>query len=229
MKKIFFSILCLLCLAPVAKADDYALDVKDFSQLKVTDGINVIYRCNPDSAGMVTFSCAPSEVSQLMFQNTKNTLKIELADDGHLLPRVPVVTVYSSFLQKVENSGDSTVYVFSPAPAAQFTARIVGNGTIIATGLHDTKVEGKIDTGKGHLVLRGKAQEVVLSNTGTGRIEAGGLEATTGKCKLLGTGPIDCHITNEVTIMGLGSGTVYLKGKPTIKNRTLGVKVELVD
>ncbi len=35
----------------VAKAADYKLDVQDFTELKVTDNINVEYHCSNDSAG----------------------------------------------------------------------------------------------------------------------------------------------------------------------------------
>ena len=35
----------------------YKLDVGDFSELKVTDGINVVYNCSTDSAGWAYFEC----------------------------------------------------------------------------------------------------------------------------------------------------------------------------
>jgi len=229
MKKILFCLLTFFIGGVCAQAAPYALDVKDFSEIKLIDGINVTYRCMPDSAGWVTFDCEESIANKILFSNTKNKLKIELATDGQVVKNLPMITVYSSFLAKAENSGDSTLTVISPAAASEFSARIIGNGSIVATGLHATKVEGKIDTGKGHLVLVGKARNVVLSNTGTGRIEAGSLSAEVGKCKLFGTGPIDCCVSKELTVVGLGSGTVYLKGSPTIKNRTLGVKIETVD
>ena len=37
------------------KLSRYELNVSDFSELKVVDGVNVDYKCNPDSAGMVCF------------------------------------------------------------------------------------------------------------------------------------------------------------------------------
>ena len=35
----------------------------------------------------------------------------------------------------------------------------------------------------------------------------------------------NCWFDGELTVMGLGSGKIYLKGSPTTKNRTLGIKV----
>ena len=169
-----------LAMATPATAADYELNVKPFEELQVVNGINVTYRCNTDSAGYVRFSCDPDISSMVLFSNNKNKLKIELSDEitDAQRQRLPTVTVFSAFLSKVENSGDSTVYVDTPSPAATFKARIVGNGTLIARGLHATTVEGKIATGHGHLVLAGEAQTVKLNNTGTGTIEAGTIKAT---------------------------------------------------
>ncbi len=49
----------------------YELDVKDFSELKVTDGINVDYVCNPDSAGKAVFFATPDIASQILFVPNK--------------------------------------------------------------------------------------------------------------------------------------------------------------
>ncbi|MGYP002515314860 len=213
--------------ATPAAAADYELNVKPFDELQVVNNINVIYRCSNDSAGYVRFSCDPEISSMVLFSNNKNKLKIELSDEitDAQRHRLPTVTVFSSFLSKVENSGDSTVYVDTPSPASTFKARIVGNGTLIARGLRATTVEGKIATGHGHLVLAGEAQTVKLNNTGTGTIEAGTIKATIGRCTIYGTGTVDCWVTNELTVTGLGSGKIYLKGSPTTTNRTLGIKI----
>lgn len=213
--------------ATPAAAADYELNVKPFDELQVVNNINVIYRCSNDSAGYVRFSCDPEISSMVLFSNNKNKLKIELSDEitDAQRHRLPTVTVFSSFLSKVENSGDSTVYVDTPSPASTFKARIVGNGTLIARGLRATTVEGKIATGHGHLVLAGEAQTVKLNNTGTGTIEAGTIKATIGRCTIYGTGTVDCWVTNELTVTGLGSGKIYLKGSPMTTNRTLGIKI----
>lgn len=216
-----------LATATPSSAADYELNVKPFDELQVVNDINVIYRCSNDSAGYVRFSCAPDISSMILFSNNKNKLKIELSDEitAAQKQRIPTITVFSSFLSKVENSGDSTIYVETPSPASTFKARVVGNGTLIARGLRATTVEGKIATGHGHLVLAGEAQTVKLNNTGTGTIEAGTIKANIGRCTIYGTGSVDCWVTNELTVTGLGSGKIYLKGTPTIKNRTLGIKI----
>ncbi len=53
--------------AYAAEPTRYELDVKDFTELKVTDGINVDYRCNPDSAGKAVFNTSPELASAIYF------------------------------------------------------------------------------------------------------------------------------------------------------------------
>jgi hypothetical protein len=230
MKKyIFAMLLCALGFAAKAQQAElkqYKLDVKDFAELQVVDGINVVYECSADSAGYATFETTDNKVSMILFSNDKNTLKIELQTDGAVVADLPTVTVRSKFLSKVENSGDSTIYVNSPAPSGEIKFRVIGNGSIIAKGLHATNVEGKLDTGRGHLVLQGVTQWAKLRTVGSGCIEAGELKADKGNFLIGGTGSIDCNVTGELNVKGLGSGKVYCKGTPTVKNRTLGtVKV----
>lgn len=233
MKKIAFSFLSAIATAlcvSAATPQTYTMDVKDFGELQVVDPINVIHRCNPDSAGMAVFTTTPDVVSHIIFNNNKNKLKIQINSDETRIDTTPLITVYSSFINSVENSGDSTLIVDNPTPGATFKARIVGNGTLVIRNIHSTKVEGKLDTGKGHLVMTGVARTAELRNVGTGRIEAGGLKAENGSVTILGTGPVDMQVSSDLSVKGMGTGKVYLKGNPKVKNRSLGsIKVINLD
>lgn len=204
---------------------DYKLEVNDFEQLKVSDGVNVEYHCSEDSAGWAYFSCSPQLAERLLFSNNKSQLVIQVDLQEEVLTGLPTIHVYSRSLNKVENSSDSTIVIASCNPVQQFKARIVGNGTLVVNGLEAGSVDAGINTGKGHLVISGSASRVKLSNVGTGPIEAGGLVSTNVKVVLLGTGDIDCCATESISIYGAGSGKVYYAGNPQkIINRSLGIK-----
>lgn len=214
--------------AIAANPETYRVSVGDFIELQVVDDINVVHRCVADSAGIATFTATSEIVPAIVFSNNKNKLKVEINSD--ILPigyALPTVTVYSNFITKVENSGDSTVVVESPTPESNFKARVIGNGTIIASNIHATQTEGNLDTGKGHIVFSGMTRSINLKNIGTGRIEAGGLQAESGTVTILGTGPVDCFVTGELNVRGMGTGKVYVKGNPTLKKRTIG-SIEIV-
>ncbi|WP_305149780.1 GIN domain-containing protein [uncultured Muribaculum sp.] len=207
----------------------YEIDVKDFSELKVIEGLAVDYKCSEDSAGMAVFTTSPDMASLLMFTNNKNKLEIQISTDGIDYQGLPKITVYSRFLNKVENSGDSLVRVLSVAPSPSFKARLIGNGTLSVHGIDTNTLDGSLDTGNGVLVLYGKAASAKLSLVGTGSIQADELDADDIKCSLLGTGYIECNPLKTLNVVGASSGKVYHKGSPKIKSRAIGVKVIPID
>lgn len=215
--------------AYAAEPQTYRINIQDFNELQVMDGLDVVYRCNPDSAGMAVFTCTPDVVPVIIFSNNKSKLKVQVNSDTRPLPaQFPVITVYSNYLSSVENSGNGTVRVESLAPGALFKARIIGNGTLIADNIHATQTEGNLDTGKGRLVLNGETRSAKFKNIGTGTIEAADLKSESASVTILGTGPVKCQVSQELNVKGVGSGKVYVKGNPQVKKRSIG-KIEVIN
>lgn len=213
-----------------AQSGLYKLDVGDFSELKVSDGINVEYYNSIDSAGWAYFECDPATAQMLMFTNKKNTLTIQVASDGVVVKDLPTVKVYSMTLQKVENSGDSLVTVKRTVPVREFKGSVVGNGTLVIEDVRTHKASFAVRTGNGHLVANGITRQAHLRNVGTGKLEASGLKAEDVKCNILGTGPIDCNASVALSVSGAGTGKVFYGGTPSkISNHSFGVKIISVD
>lgn len=202
----------------------YELNVGEFHELKVVDGINVDYRCNPDSAGLAVFTSMPDKASAFIFNNNKGKLSMQISTESVGVKDMPLVTVYSEYLTKVENSGDSTVRVLSVARGPKFNATLIGNGRLAVRDLQFTDVTGKIATGNGTLVLDGKCDRANISFMGTGVIQADGLMAQQVSVKASGTGSIGVWAVKNLSLVGAGSTKVYYKGEPEIKNRTVGIK-----
>lgn len=207
----------------------YELDVKEFSELKVVDGINVDYKCVPDSAGKAVFYATADVASTVMFVPNKSKLEIQLATNDKKRTDLPTITVYSTYLTFIENAGDSTVRVLSVAEGPKFKARQIGNGRLVVRNVAATQVEASLDTGNGNVVIYGKADKAKLSCTGTGHIQADELVADETKCSLWGTGSIGCYAAKTLNIAGAGSGKVFYVGNPEIKNRSIGVKTSPLD
>lgn len=210
----------------IAETADYKLDVNDFSELVIVDGINVEYFSNPDSAGMAIFSCEPEMASHIMFTHKNDRLTIRTDADEHPIAGVPSVRVYSTSLKHVENSGDSTLRVHVTAPVNTFKAKQIGNGTLIIDNIVADRVEAGITTGKGLLVINGKAQKATITNVSTGPIDASSLEVGDLKCVLFGTGNIEANPIDNLRVYGTGPGAVIYKKQPSkVSNRSIGVKV----
>lgn len=206
----------------------YEIRVNDFTELKVTDGINVDYRQSADSAGLAVFTSPSDKASLLLFSPKKQKLEVQLALDGTGVTGLPTVTVYSSALAKVENAGDSLVRVIGAVSAPErFKARLIGNGRLSIHSVKAPEVNATIMTGRGTLVIAGSCDKASLSVTGTGTIQADGLRAASVACKIIGTGTIGCAPVASLSVHGMGSGTVYYTGSPaSIAAKGLGIKTK---
>lgn len=231
-------ITCLISALIISAATAFAagpltLQTHDFQELRVRGPLNVEYVSSPDSAGLIVISGPVEE--QLSWveasgNNRKLTLKMEIPAEQPTTPRnLPSVRVYSSYLTKVDNEGDSTLIVNSPAAGAQFSARIIGNGRISVRNIKAGEVNGSILSGHGVIALSGDCNKASLKLTGTGVIQADALRATEAFVWCTGTGTVGVWAVKNLTIKGAGSGTVYIKGTPDIKQKTMGVKLQMIE
>lgn len=223
----FFLLLALALASVSLKAQDvenYKVEVGQFDRLKVTDNVNVVYRCLPDSSGYVQYSGAKEFADAFILTPKDGQLRIQVSteDVGH--PDLPVLYVYSDFLTSVENASSFSLSVENPAPAAEFKATLVGNGTLTVENLKANKVTATLATGNGTINLSGSCREAVLKMIGTGTISADRLEASDVQCKILGSGTIGCCPEKSLNVKGLGSTKIYYTGNPTVK-KTGGGKI----
>lgn len=227
MKKCMTALLwcVMLTAALLAQAQSHkVVKVGDFTSLKVSNNINVIYCADDEKAGTAEFDAHQSIANVFIFNNdNKGKLNIQLAD-YNLTKGVPTVTVYSSMLQEVINQSDSTIIINSIPDTPLFKAKTCNNGTIIIHGLNTITTELKEATGKGHIQADGVTENLVCKLVGTGVIRALDLAAKEISCTMSGSGHIYCHSTGgELKLKGFGSGKVHYTGTPSkIKVKKLG-------
>lgn len=225
MKKFFLAIITLCCAAAV-NATPHTINVGEFNELVVNDGINVVYSNNADSVGIVAFDIEKEYTSYIMAERSKGRLKIQLDPAAITVKTLPTVYVYSSYLYKAENTKDSTLTLRKVAPGAKIDIQLQGNGTIIANGLDAININLKLLTGKGKIIISAKCENLSIKNVGTGEIQADEVAAKHVKCTLMGTGAIGCASKETLSVKGVGSGKVYYIGKPVItKSKLSNVKI----
>ena len=232
MKSLHAFITALLLLPSVhAAAKTYEIpEVADFTELVVADPVNVVYSTAPGGATAVV-SGPDATVSYVIVESAKGKMTIRLSDDGLNARDLPTVTVTSAKLVKAQNNTDSTLTVnLRPAERLdKFNGRLEGNGVLTITGIDATEVSLKKFTGRGVITASGSCGVLSVNNTGTGSINCADLTAREAKCKVVGTGSIYVHVTEQLSVTGV-SGTVYYTGTPAeIKSRTLGVKLRPIE
>ena len=161
-----------LCVSAEGEMKRYEVNVNDFSELKVLEGLNVDYKCSEDSNGYVVFNAAPDIASVIMLNNNRSGLEIQISTDGIDYDNLPRITVYSRFLNKVENDGDSLVRVLTVAPTASFRATLIGNGGLAVHGINTNNFVGAIKTGNGVIAANGKTT-MLIGGDGHNRMQSG--------------------------------------------------------
>ena len=207
------------------KAADYKLNVQNFCELTVVDGVGVDYVCLPDSAGWAVFSCPPDMAAHIMFENKAEHLTVKTDADESPIRGIPRVRLYSASLRKVTNSGDSLLRLSTSVPVSDFSIHIIGNGVVRASNVRADNVDVRISAGCGHVYIDGTARRCTARNVGTGLIEASRLRCEEFSCFVVGPGNIHCRPSAMLKVYGAGSGIVYYHTTPAaIKKRGLGVK-----
>lgn len=231
---ILLTAILALC-SPVAaeQTHRYELNVGDFDRLVVDDGINVEYASTEDSVGTATYVASKRVADHLIFDTSKpGRLLIQKAfhGEGELVDSLPTVKVYSRFLTRVQNNGDSTVTVLRVASTPEFKATVIGNGTIVVRDIHCSRFSGAIKTGNGQLVVTGVCDKASFNNTGVGNIQADGLKSNEVSCRFFGTGTTGVWALQTLIVKGMFPGNLYYKGDPAkIKNYSMGVKLCPID
>ncbi len=208
--------LLVALLALTARAEHFEMTFSEFHELKVVDAINVDYHCDPSMAGKVVFDCDPSKASLVMFEPSNEKLEIKLTLRDTKETGLPTIHVYSSYLTKVENDGDSTVRVLTLSPGPKFQAKLVGNGRLSVRGVDVTNLEAELITGNGIVAVSGKAKAAQFKLIGVGQIQADDLQANTVKASITGTGTINCYPLESLNTSGMGPGKVIYRGTPKV-------------
>lgn len=225
--------ICLMvafaALNAVAQESRYVMKFDDFNELKIFDGVNVDYVCDPSRAGEVEFYAPKDLVSVFIFESSKTKLSIKLASSDTPLINLPKLTAYSSYLTNVTNDGDSLVRVLSVARGPKFSCRVTGNGRLSVRDVQANEVNATVLAGKGVISIYGECKVANLKVAGAGEIQADELKATDVSCASAGVGSIHCYPVGMLSVGGL-SGKIYYRGTPEIKKRFLSnVKLLPID
>lgn len=210
-------VLVMASLAASAQVEHFCVKVGDFARLALFDDINVNYRCNADSAGLVTFDATQEVANALYFSlSNKGRLTIQVNDIYERQGNLPVLTVYSSSLDEAENSGDSILRIDGLPALKEFKVRLTDNGKVIARNIRASQLELQILSGKGKIIADGSCDDLSLKLVGTGEIQADKVTATNVSCRIMGTGSMGCHVNGGILkVSGSGTGKVYYKGNPS--------------
>ncbi len=200
-------------------AREYTLPLGQFSKVSVDDNVNVVYVGADGSPSRVIYDGDPKFAKAFIITQKGEKLRIQVDTSFVDDPELPVLYIYSDFLESASISSESTMTIKSVAPASMFNVSVMGNGAIVAENVRATKISAAIKSGNGTITLSGHCEQANFTMVGNGTIQADRLEAANVNCKVLFKGSIGCWPVNTLKVMGVGTTKIYYKGTPDITKK----------
>jgi Protein of unknown function (DUF2807). len=195
--------------------------VDDFVKVNISNSFNVIYKVNPDSAGVIKVYGEENILDLMSVKSEKGTLTMKLK--GAIDPEFGVILIhmYSKNLVSVKNEGSGTFEINSPIEGAELKFSISGSGQIKAEDIKCGVIDVNLG-GSGDFYAKGSTGFASYSLQGSGEIRCEDLQAETSNITITGNGCVKCAVSKELKSFLTGSGKIFYKGEPEIKSRTIG-------
>ena len=147
-------------------------------------------------SGLVELTAPDNYIELYKFESDGKRLDISFAKKLiNIHTKEVKIRVYTCDLIKLENSGAASINMDSL----------------------DTDIIDILNSGVGHISIGGVADNVVLSNSGVGSIDASKLKALNVKASVSGVGSIDCYASESLKGSVSGVGSLNYDGHPKQK------------
>lgn len=222
MNRLLFLITALLLMVSGASAAQkerkFTFATPQFSELRVQDNVNVIYKISNDSIAHISYTADEDFADAFIFTNSGGSLKVQVTTEDVGKTDLPTLYISSNKLDKVANYSDYNVTIEQTGTVDRFEASLIGNGMINVNLIKANKVDARTTAGRGQIILQGECKTANFRVTGSGTINATGLAIDCLNCKILGAGAIYCPKLQTLDVKGLGSTKIYYPGNPKIKH-----------
>ena len=210
MKKILFLVVCVMALAACSNVQVMGYEkvdasetivvetyeLKPFEKIDVKGVANVEIIQSEEKNGVVELKAPDNYIDLFKFDSEDGRLVIDLAKKVNIDVKKVQITVYTSDLTALKNSGVSHV---------------------IMESLDTDKLE-VINSGVGDIQIGGVADDVKLVCSGVGSIRAKELKALNVKADVSGVGSVTCYASERIDGTVSGVGSLKYAGHPKVKN-----------
>lgn len=195
---------------------EYQLDKFNEVVTHVIANVELIQSDTKD--GLVVLSAPDNYIDLFRFESKSERLDISFVKDNiNIEPKNVMITVYTSDLLKVRNSGAAAIMLDS-LDTDQLEVANSGIGSFKLRRVIADKIKVKC-TGVGDISIKGETLDADLSCSGVGNINAEELKSNNVKASVTGVGSISCYASEYIEGRVTGVGGLRYAGHP--KNKDL--------
>jgi hypothetical protein len=186
-----------ICVRGHGKTETQTFEVGQFEGIDVGGAVDVEIIKSADYKFEI--EAQPNIIDQFRYRLKNKTLYIK--SDCYNTSANPKIRIYCDNLSQVYFSGSGNIYSHD-----EFTSE-----------------DMNIDlSGSGKVMLRGKANNLLINISGSGRMELGDLNAKNCKIDISGSGKCYVDVDEKLEVRISGSGTVYYTGNPLVSEKISG-------
>ncbi len=202
------------CLKPEGSETEEVRFTSDFHAINVSLYAKVFIREGAENS--VTIVAAENLLEHIITHSNGTTLNVEnsrclrtKSDDVKIYITTPTISA-------IGLSGTGNVYVESPFSGPFLNLEISGSGNIHFPKLQYQKVDAFI-SGSGNMNYSGSCTDQFIRISGSGKINAFGMESAEAMVRVSGSGDAGIFVTEVLDAKITGSGNVLYLGNPTLK------------
>ena len=144
-------------------------------------------------------------------------LKISIEKNKNISTRKKLlITIPFESLNAISLVGSGEVTSNATIKSTRFSSRLTGSGDINLT-IEASAIELAL-SGSGTVKLTGKTNDLKVRLAGSGNVATDALKAENVETNVAGSGDAEVYCSNTLKARVTGSGDIYYKGNPKIKN-----------
>lgn len=194
--------------------------ISDYKKIDFQGGnANIIYEQKTDAAPYLLIEI-DENLFPLLTVNTKNGV-LYIDHEENIRPTKYNIYTNSTGLENMGLSGSGKVHLKGAINTESLQIKLSGSGKVTGDNITANSVTSKV-AGSGDVYLKGKANKIESSISGSGDFNALDMPVDEAVCSVSGSGSFSVHANNYLKIRISGSGRVKYKGHPQIDQSISG-------
>ncbi len=138
--------------------------------------------------------------------------------DDNLEPLLQVMSVRGTLMVALKGNKNNIMYIEDTHIKIKVTLPEIsllehlGNSHLTISGISG-RIFRLVNDGNGNVIAKGSIDELDMSNTGNGDIDAGNLETQSAKITKRGNGDVTINVSTQLQVSASGNGDVINKGR----------------
>lgn len=197
------------------------INASGFARISTDLPADIQISIDPDSPYHCYLQCDKDIETLVAFNILNDELHITATENAQINNRPVKIVMRVKELKSLALNSSGNIDVTGKNINDLLEIKNTGSGIINFSGIENSETR-LVNNGSGKITLKGQTKLLNARNTGSGNIHAYELFSENAMSSVAGSGNIEIAAISELEAKIVGSGNIFYKGTPVIKNNTTG-------